>query len=77
MRYKLQTPFYFVYKIRQNSHIYSYYQYTVYTYSSKHKYNEKNMLYYCKIVPTDCFASDGGGTQQLKKTILLTLKEIK
>ena len=32
MRYKLQTSFYFVYKIRQNSHIYSYYQYITMNY---------------------------------------------
>ena len=31
-REKLQTPFYFVYKIRQNSHMYSYYQYITMNY---------------------------------------------
>ena len=46
-----------------------------YTYSSKHKYNKKTCI---KIVLTDYFAYEARqGTQQLKKAISLTLKEIK
>ena len=45
-------------------------------YLSKHKYSKKTC--YIKIVPTDCFACEAcQGTQQLKKAILFTLKEIK
>ena len=45
------------------------------SYLSKHKYNEKTCC--IKIVPTDCFACKAHqGTQQLKKAILFTLKEI-
>ena len=47
-----------------------------YTYLSKHKCNKKTCC--IKIVPTDCFACEAyQGTQQLKKAILYTLKEIK
>ena len=48
----------------------------VYTYLSKHKKNKKTCC--IKIVPTDRFACEAHQeTQQLKKAILFTLKEIK
>ena len=46
------------------------------THLSKHKYNKKTCC--ITIVPTDCFACEAHqGTQQLKKAILFTLKQIK
>ena len=45
------------------------------SYISKHKYKKKTSI---KIVPTDCFACEAHQeTQQLKKAILFTLKEIR